>query len=80
MTTVPSRPRKPFFTWWLVAGILTLAIVAIPVVAQQAQDNEQKQAADGKEQRLEQIQKQLQDLLKAVQDMKQTETEIQTRS
>ena len=73
------RNSRPFFTWWLITAILVLAVVGIPTIAQQAQDNDQK-AADGKEQRLEQIQKQLQDLLKSVQDMQKSEAESPTRS
>jgi hypothetical protein len=80
MTRRDSRTGKSFFNGWLVAGLLMLAIVAIPVFAQQAQDNEEKTTSAAKEQRLEQIQKQLQDLLKSVQDMRQTDSESPTRS
>ena len=68
MNPIKFAPKKPVFTWWLTAGLLALAVVAIPGMAQQAQDEQEKQT-DGKEQQLEQIQKQLQELLKSVQQL-----------
>ncbi|HSZ54614.1 MAG TPA: PDZ domain-containing protein [Tepidisphaeraceae bacterium] len=79
MNPIKFAPKKPVSTWWLTAGLLALAVVAIPGMAQQAQDEQEKQT-DGKEQQLEQIQKQLQELLKSVQQLQGARTESPTSS
>ncbi len=71
---------KRFFDGWLVAGLIALAVVGIPVIAQEVQDRDQKQPASAKGQQLEQIQKQLQDLLKTVQTLRDSDTGASARS
>jgi photosystem II stability/assembly factor-like uncharacterized protein len=74
------KSGKGLFTGWTFVGLLGLALASIPVIAQQVQDQDAKPSAAAKNQQLEQIQKQLQDLLKTVQNMRESDTDKDARS
>ena len=65
---------------WTVAGLIAVVVLAIPVIAQQVQDQDAKPAAAAKNQQLDQIQKQLQDLLKTVQTMRNGDADKDART
>src|SRR5579859_7665072 len=69
-----GRGGARLFSGWTFAGLAALVVVTIPVIAQQVQDQDAKPSAAAKNQQLEQIHKQLQELLKTVQKMQDADT------